>query len=110
MKSLWTVYVSFFCGAVSLALGLMLIQDTHKSRMTWYQIEKLLTQKEELEIEYNQLRLEKSMLATGAILDKNIRTHLDMVIPDPTTVVYVNDNKVRTLADISISSISNASQ
>lgn len=104
MKSLWPVYVTLVTSVISVIFGIMLIKNTHQSRMTWNQIEILLAQKEELNIEYTQLRLEESMLATGVILDKNIRTHLDMVIPDPATVVYVQDaselSKATTLKSI----------
>ncbi len=71
------------------ALGLAL--QKQQSRHLWHEIETLLIEKEELAIEWNQLRLEKSMLATSALLDQNLREALDMVVPDPTTVVYIKD-------------------
>ncbi len=61
----------------------------HESRLLFGQIQKLENARDELNVEWYQLQLEQSTLATGALLDKEARERLEMVVPDPSAVVYL---------------------
>ncbi|HXH03906.1 MAG TPA: cell division protein FtsL [Candidatus Competibacteraceae bacterium] len=72
-----------------LATGLGLVHSKHQSRKLFQELQTLQVRRDDLEIEWTQLQLEQSTLATESVVDQAARTRLNMVIPDPATVVYI---------------------
>lgn len=75
--------------AVLLGSGLGLVYTQHQGRQLFIELQKLQTQRDNLDIEWEMLQLEQSTLATEAIVDQAARNRLDMQIPAPETVIYV---------------------
>lgn len=69
--------------------GLGLVYTKHQSRKLFIELQNLQVRKDALEVEWGQLQLEQSTLATEAVVDYSARTRLNMVIPESDAVVYV---------------------
>ena len=74
---------------VILSTGLGLVYTKHQSRKLFIELQAVQAARDELEIEWELLQLEQSTLAAEAVVDHVARTRLDMVIPDPHSVVYI---------------------
>lgn len=72
-----------------LATGLGIVYSKHQSRKMFVELQALLVDRDNLEIEWGQLQLEQSALATEVAVDGAARTRLDMIIPGPAGVVHV---------------------
>lgn len=72
-----------------LITGLGQVYTKHQSRKLFQELQTLQVWRDDLEVEWAQLQLEQSTLATEAVVDHAARTRLGMVVPDPTNVVYV---------------------
>ena len=72
---------------VASALGVVAAQ--HQARKLFAELEREQARARALEVEWGQLQLEQSVLASEAVVDYAARTRLDMVVPAPTDVVYV---------------------
>ena len=69
------------------ALGV--VYSKHQSRKLFIELQALEVHKDNLEIEWGLLQLEQSTLATEAVVDQVARSRLDMIVPDPGSVVYI---------------------
>lgn len=74
-------------------IGMVKIQTTQKHRQLWNQYEKLLSHQNDLDTEWNKLKLEESMLITSVLLDHSIRERLGMVLPKQESIVYIVEQK-----------------
>lgn len=72
-----------------LATGVGLVLSKHHSRKLFVELQGLQKVRDDLDIEWNQLQLEQSTLATESVIDQVARTRLDMGIPAPEAVIYV---------------------
>nr|WP_246004620.1 cell division protein FtsL [Plasticicumulans acidivorans] len=72
-----------------LATALGIVFTKHQSRKLFIELQSLQQTRDELEIEWNQLQLEQSTLATESVIDQVARTRLDMSVPAPEAVIYV---------------------
>lgn len=75
--------------AAVVGAGLAVIQTKHQSRRLFIELHHLQVAEDNLQIEWGQLQLEQSTLATEAVVDHAARTRLDMMIPDSNAVVYL---------------------
>ena len=67
----------------------MCIRDRHNNRQLFIQLQKLQVERDDLEVEWELLRLEQSTLVTDAAVENVARTRLNMLTPDPGTVLYI---------------------
>ena len=69
--------------------GVGIVSTKQQSRKLFIDLQALQVRRDDLQIEWAQLRLEESTLTTEAMVDQMARTRLDMIIPDPNSVVYI---------------------
>lgn len=76
---------------ISAALGtaLAVVYTKHQSRNLFVELQTLQRERDNLEIEWEQLQLEQSTLSTEAVVDHAARTRLNMMIPAIDAVVYI---------------------
>jgi cell division protein FtsL len=72
-----------------MASGLGIVYTKHRSRELFIELQALQQHRDDMEIEWEQLQLEQSTLATVVAVDHAARTRLNMLIPDPNAVVYI---------------------
>ena len=71
------------------ASALAVVYAKHENRRLFVELQGLQTTRDEMNVEWGQLQLEQSTLATHARIDAAARTQLDMIAPAPDTVVIV---------------------
>lgn len=76
-------------GMIATGVGMFKIKTTQDKRHLWNQYEKALSHQNELNAEWNKLKLEESMLITSVLLDHNIRERMGMILPTQDSIVYV---------------------
>lgn len=76
-------------GMIATGVGMFKIKTTQEQRHLANQYEKALSHQNELNAEWNKLKLEESMLITSVLLDHNIRERMGMVLPKQDSIVYV---------------------
>lgn len=89
----------FRLGASGLLLGLLalagfasaigVVYAKHESRKLFMELQALQATRDEMNVEWGQLQLEQSTLATHARIDTEARTKLGMIAPAPETVVII---------------------
>lgn len=84
-------------GMIATGVGMFKIQTTQEQRHLWNQYEKALSHQNELNAEWNKLKLEESMLITSVLLDHNIRERMGMVLPKQDSIIYVIEQSNSTL-------------
>ena len=72
-----------------LVSGLGVVYTKHRSRQLFIELQKLQSLRDEMEVEWEQLQLEQSTLATEVAVDHVARMRLGMIVPDPNGVVYI---------------------
>lgn len=71
------------------ASALVVVYAKHENRRLFVELQGLQTTRDEMNVEWGQLQLEQSTLATHARIDAAARTQLEMIAPAPDTVVIV---------------------
>ncbi len=79
-------------GAI-LASGTGLVYTQHANRQLFIQMQKLQTERDNLEIEWELLQLEQSTLVTNIAIEEEARTRLNMLTPDPGEVLYITPHE-----------------
>lgn len=74
---------------IATSVGMLKIESIQKQRQLWNQYEKELVHRNNLNTEWNKLKLEESMMITSVLLDHNIRERMGMVLPKQDSIVYV---------------------
>ena len=69
--------------------ALAVIYAKHESRLLFGDLQKLQAERDRLNIEWGRLQLEQSAWATNSRVEKLARERLNMVVPDPETVVII---------------------
>lgn len=85
-SSFWQVVV---LTVAVLSSGVGLVYTHHTNRQLFIQWQKLQTERDHLEIEWELLQLEQSTLVTDIAVEETARTRLHMLIPDPGEVLYI---------------------
>ena len=75
------------CAVLGSGVGVAYTQ--HTNRQLFIQLQKLQAERDDLEVEWELLRLEQSTLVTDAAVENVARTRLNMLTPDPETVLYI---------------------
>lgn len=76
-------------GLVVLAGGFGVAYSEYRSRSLVSELQTLHRSANELDLEWQQLLLEQSMLSAKSVIDRVARHRLDMTVPEPTEVIYV---------------------
>jgi cell division protein FtsL len=84
--------------AILAACALSLITAQHHARRLFVDLERSLAQGRQLEIDWNQLRVQQTSLATAALIDAKARRELgmEMLVPDR-TLHLIRDPDTRQL-------------
>ena len=83
-----TLLIALLAGAV-LASGVGVAYTQHSNRQLFIELQKLQAERDNLEVEWELLRLEQSTLVTDSAVEDVARTRLNMLTPDPATVLYI---------------------
>jgi len=86
MNSYATVLL-LIMGIVSSGVGI--VYTKHQSRKLFIELQVLQMLRDDLEIEWEMLRLEESTLTTEAVVDQAARVRLNMIVPDANSVIYI---------------------
>ena len=78
----------FWCLLLVSAVGV--VWSRHETRSLFIQLQSLHAQRDGLDIEWGQLKIEQSAWATHGRVEQTARTGLKMVIPRPEEVRLVN--------------------
>jgi cell division protein FtsL len=69
--------------------GIGLVYSQHQSRQLFIELQGLQARRDELNIDWELLKLEESTLNTALMVDQTAHDRLHMLLPDPASVVYV---------------------
>lgn len=86
------VLIALLVGAV-LGSGVGVVYTHHANRQFFIQLQRLQTERDNLEVEWESLQLEQSALVTDAAVEETARRRLNMVTPDPGEVLYIAPHK-----------------
>lgn len=84
--------------AAVLASSVGVIYAKHQSRKLFVELQILQGARDEINVEWGQLQLEQSTLATHAMIDHVARTKLGMVTPAPQDVVILRGARAPSTA------------
>ncbi len=87
MKNQTLLIMLLACAVLGSGVGVAYTQ--HTNRQLFIQLQKLQAERDDLEVEWELLRLEQSTLVTDAAIENVARTRLNMLTPDPGTVLYI---------------------
>ena len=82
------LWVAVLIAAV-LASGVGVVYTQHVNRRLFVEWRKLQAERDNLEVEWELLRLEQSTLVTDAAVEAVARTRLNMITPDPGAILYI---------------------
>lgn len=93
-KRVLGVYPGSYFGLVCLSILIFMssmgvIYSKHISRQLFAQLQSLQNKRDELHVEWSQLLLEQGTWATDVRVERVAREHLNMVVPEPDTVVVL---------------------
>ncbi|MEZ5582431.1 MAG: cell division protein FtsL [Candidatus Competibacteraceae bacterium] len=83
------VWLNALLLVVLMGSGLGVVYTKHQTRQLFVSLQTAQEHRDELEIEWRQLQLEHSTLATAAQVDQIARKRLEMAVPAPDTVIYI---------------------
>lgn len=69
--------------------ALAVVYAKHRGRELFAQLQQLEAQRDRLNIEWGRLQLEQSAWASHSRVEKLARERLDMMVPDPESVVII---------------------
>lgn len=75
--------------AAVLASGVGVVYTQHVNRRLFVEWRKLQAERDNLEVEWELLRLEQSTLVTDAAVEAVARARLNMLVPDPGAILYI---------------------
>lgn len=75
--------------AALLASAIAVVWSRHQTRTLFIELQSLSAQRDALDIEWGQLKLEQSAWSTHGRVEQTARVNLRMVIPPPTEVRIV---------------------
>ena len=83
------VFVVLLLLVVAEASAVAVIYTTYKNRALFSSLEKMRDDAEEMQVDWHQLLLEQSTLASFSRVSEVAKTHLKMSIPNPHAVVVL---------------------
>ena len=76
--------------ALLVVCALGLVTSQHRARKLFMDVERAQGQSRELDVQWNQLQLEQSALATSSLIDRKARKGLSMQPAPPQRTLYLN--------------------
>ena len=77
------------CGLAMLVSAVGVIYSKHQSRMTFIELQRLQAERDRLDIEWGQLKIQQSSSATPGRVEQVAFAELKMITPKPTDVRIV---------------------
>jgi cell division protein FtsL len=77
------------CGFALLSTAVGVIYSKHQSRMTFIELQRLQAERDRLDIEWGQLKIQQSSSATPGRVEQVAFNELKMITPKPTDVRIV---------------------
>jgi len=77
-----------------LASAFWLIRTSNEARSLFVQLERARTEEQELEVQYDRLKVERRTAATPLVVEDMVRTRLKMSTTNPAVTHYVIDGAV----------------
>jgi cell division protein FtsL len=78
--------------AAALVLAaLLLVTSQYRARRLSIELERAQGQMRELDVRYSQLQLEISKLAKASLIDRRVRTELQMITLSPERTLYLKE-------------------
>jgi len=84
------IRLNVLLAAVLVVCALGLVTSQHRARKLFVEAERTQAQKRQLEVQWNQLQLEQSTLATSSLIDAKARKGLSMQPAPPQRTLYLN--------------------
>ena len=85
MENFWT----YFLLLLVLLSAFSVIYFTHINRQTTTELEQLMSQRDELDVEYRNLVLEQNALAETSVIESKAEKHLQMKRADAQPEIYL---------------------
>ena len=86
--------LSLFFGILLMLSAISLVTARYQARQLFIASERASAKTQELDVEWRRLQLERAELARNARVDEFARRDLEMVVPRPSTTIYLKDNQV----------------
>lgn len=86
------VLIALLIGAV-LGSGVGVVYTHHANRQFFVRLQRLQTDRDKLEVEWESLQLEQSALVTDAVVEEMAQRRLNMSTPDPGEVFYITPHE-----------------
>jgi cell division protein FtsL len=83
----WIVLVALWFAVLASAAGA--IYTSHRAREQFVELERLHRERDQLEVTWGQLELDKASLSANAHVEQVAAIHLKMAAPDPTAIKVV---------------------
>jgi cell division protein FtsL len=78
-------------GAALIASGIGVVLAKHEARQLFAELEELNRESDRLQVDWGRLQLEQSAHATNSLIESIARERLDLVQPDPSKLVVVEE-------------------
>lgn len=78
-----------------LASALGVVYAKHQSRKLFVELQALQVAQDEINVEWGQLQLEQSTLATHSMIDSTARSKLGMAAPAPESIVIISSGRFK---------------
>ena len=88
-KSPQPMLLTLVFATVCVVSAMALVYTKHESRKLFIELEKLTTERDELNIEWGQLQIEQSTWATHARIEKVAAEQLSLVRPTPAEIYVI---------------------
>jgi cell division protein FtsL len=79
--------------SVVLVSGIGVVYTRHINQQLFVKLEKLQSERDNLEVEWELLQLEQSTLVTDFAVEEIAQRRLNMLTPDPEEVLYIMFNE-----------------
>jgi len=76
-------------GAMLLGAAIAVVWSKHEARSSFIELQRLHAERDRLDIEWGQLKLEQSAFAMHGRVEQTARVNLQMVVPQPDEVRIV---------------------
>jgi len=87
LRQPWVIVIALWCAVLTSAAGA--VYTRHRARELFVQLERLHRERDQLEVTWGQLQLDKSSLSANAFVESVAATRLKMAPPDPAAIQVV---------------------
>ncbi len=91
MSSSFLARLNVVLVALLMVAALLLVTSQHRARKLSTELERAQGQMRELDVRYSQLQMEISKLAKPSLIDRRVRTELQMIPLSPERTLYLKE-------------------